>query len=106
MTPDELAALVKAILGTATGNPRKTSKDAVLNALADAQARRTQAIEEIRLLLAYARVFATPQPYSLGMLARVAGLSVSGVRTAYTTDDVQKVAAALAAKPHDPASTS
>jgi hypothetical protein len=43
----------------------------------------------MRLLLAYAREIVTPRPYKLADLAQAAGLSISGIRTAYTASDVQ-----------------
>jgi len=62
--------------------------DPVLAALRDARDRRDQADKEIRILLAYARELITPRPYRLADLAAAAGKSISGVRTAYTHDDI------------------
>ena len=62
--------------------------DPVLAALRDARDRRDQADKEIRILLAYARELATPRPYRLADLAEATGKSISGIRTAYTTADV------------------
>ncbi len=76
-----------------------SSNDAVLAALGDAHARRVRADEEIRLLLAYARQFVYPHPYTFGELASAAGMSVSGVRTAFNAQDVEKVAAATGMEP-------
>lgn len=45
-----------------------------------------------RLLIAYGREFTRPRPYRLEDLARAAGMSVSGVRTAYDEDEVAEVA--------------
>jgi hypothetical protein len=73
--------------------------DAVLAALADAHARRMHAEEEIRLLLAYGRQFVYPHPYTFGELAQAAGMSVSGVRTAFSPQDVEKVATATGLQP-------
>jgi hypothetical protein len=73
--------------------------DPVLAGLADAHARRVRAEEEIRLLLAYARQFVYPHPYTFGELATAAGMSVSGVRTAYGRPDIDKVAAATGMEP-------
>ena len=61
--------------------------DPLLEALTDARQRREQADREIRLLLAYAREIVSPRPYRLADLAEAAGMSISGVRTAYTQDD-------------------
>ena len=71
--------------------------DLVLAALADARARRDQANQEIRLLIAYARECVTPRPYRLADLAEAAGMCISGVRVAYTVADVAAVTALLAA---------
>jgi hypothetical protein len=62
--------------------------DPVLAALRAARDRRDQADRDIRILLAYARELATPRPYKLADLADATGRSLSGVRTAYTTADV------------------
>ena len=63
--------------------------DALLAALADARRRKDQADRDMRLLLAYAREIVTPRPYRLADLAQAAGLSISGIRTAYTASDIQ-----------------
>ncbi len=60
------------------------ASDPVLAALRAARARRDQADTDIRILLAYARELATPRPYRLADLADATGMSISGVRTAYT----------------------
>ncbi len=89
-----------AAVRAAAGEPEKSPHaDPLLAALAAANARRTQAEEETRLLLAYARRFVYPHPYTLGELAEAAGMSVSGVRTAFSPDDVQKVALATGMVP-------
>jgi len=64
------------------------ASDPVLAVLRAARARRDQADADIRILLAYARELATPRPYRLADLADAAGMSLSGVRTAYTDHDV------------------
>ena len=43
---------------------------------------------DIRLLLAYAREHVQPRPYRLADLADAAGMSISGVRTAYIQADI------------------
>jgi hypothetical protein len=63
--------------------------DALLAALADARRRKDQADRDMRLLLAYAREIITPRPYRLADLAQAAGLSISGIRIAYTGSDIQ-----------------
>ena len=78
--------------------------DVLLSALADARARREQAAQDMRLLLAYAREFAVPRPYRLTDLAQAAGMSISGIRTAYTPADIATVSTLLAAlRQHIPA---
>ena len=67
------------------------TEDALLAALADARQRKDQAARDMRLLLAYARELVTPRPYRLADLAQAAGMSISGVRVAYTQADVQQV---------------
>ncbi len=93
---------VATILATVVDKSDVASSDPVLAALADAHARRMKAEEEIRLLLAYARRFVYPHPYTFGELASAAGMSVSGVRTAYGSQDVDKVAAATGLAPVAP----
>jgi hypothetical protein len=62
--------------------------DPVLAAIKEARNTRDQADRDIRVLLAYARELITPRPYRLTDLAAAAGMSVSGVRTAYTQQDI------------------
>ena len=69
--------------------------DPLLAALADARQRKEQAVRDMRLLLAYAREIVTPRPYRLADLAKAAGMSISGTRTAYTHADIQHVAQLL-----------
>jgi hypothetical protein len=59
----------------------------LLAALADAAQRKQRADHDIRLLLAYAREHTQPRPYRLADLAAATGMSISGVRTAYTRHD-------------------
>jgi hypothetical protein len=67
-------------------------EDPLLAALADAKRRKEQANQQIRLLLAYAREHVQPRPYRLADLAEAAGISISGVRTAYTQADIEQAA--------------
>ena len=70
------------------------ASDPVLTALKDARDRRDQADRDIRILLAYARELSRPRPYRLTDLAVAAGMSISGVRTAYTrqhTETAQRI---------------
>ena len=69
-----------------------TAEDPLLAALADARQRKQRADHDIRLLLAYAREHVQPRPYRLADLARAAGMSSSGVRTAYTKADIEHAA--------------
>jgi hypothetical protein len=69
-----------------------TRDDPLLAALADARRRKEQADQQIRLLLAYAREHVQPRPYRLADLAETAGMSISGVRTAYTKADIEQAA--------------
>ncbi|MBB5874318.1 hypothetical protein F4553_007752 [Allocatelliglobosispora scoriae] len=92
---------VATVLQSVQDKSSASSSDPVLAALADAHARRMKAEEEIRLLLAYARRFVYPHPYTYGELAGAAGISVSGARTAYGPQDVEKVAEATGLQPVD-----
>lgn len=56
----------------------------------------------MRLLIAYGREFTRPRPYKLEDLAGAAGMSVSGVRTAYDDDEVAEVARRTGTKPRRP----
>ena len=76
-------------------------QDPLIFALADARRTKELAEEQIRALLAYGREFVQPRPYTLGDLAGAAGMSISGVRTAYGHHDVDAVADATGAKPRE-----
>ena len=67
-------------------------EDPLLAALADSAQRRQRADQQIRLLLAYAREHVQPRPYRLADLAQAAGMSLSGIRTAYTQADIDHAA--------------
>jgi hypothetical protein len=69
-----------------------TEADPLLSALADAAQRKQRADRQIRLLLAYAREQVQPRPYRLADLAKAAGMSISGVRAAYTQADSEQAA--------------
>jgi hypothetical protein len=69
-----------------------TAEDPLLAALADARKRKEQADHDMRLLLAYAREHVQPRPYRLADLADAAGMSISGIRTAYTKADIDQAA--------------
>lgn len=63
--------------------------DPVLAALEDARNRKDQADHDIRILLAYARELTSPRPYRFADLAAATGMSISGVRNAYTRQHVE-----------------
>jgi hypothetical protein len=69
-----------------------TRDDPLLAALIDARERKQRADHQIRLLLAYAREHVQPRPYRLADLADAAGMSISGVRAAYTQADIDQAA--------------
>ena len=75
------------------------SADVLLAALADARRRKEQAARDTRLLLAYAREIAEPRPYRLADLAEAAGMSISGIRTAYSQSDIQDAAQLVGGNP-------
>jgi hypothetical protein len=72
-------------------------QDPLIFALIRARRAKEAAEEQIRELLAYGREFVQPRPYTLV----AAGMSISGVRTAYQHRDVDAVAEATGAKPRD-----
>jgi hypothetical protein len=74
-------------------------RDPLLAALQGARARISAGDDELRLLLAYARRFVYPHPYSLGELAAAAGMSASGIRSAFGAEDVRRVAEATGLEP-------
>jgi hypothetical protein len=69
-----------------------TIEDPLLAALSDAAHRKRRADHQMRLLLAYAREFVQPRPYRLADLAQAAGMSLSGIRTAYSKADIEHAA--------------
>jgi hypothetical protein len=69
-----------------------TADDPLLAALADAAHRKRRADHDLRLLLAYAREHIRPRPYRLADLAKAAGMSISGIRSAYSTADIDQAA--------------
>ena len=69
-----------------------TGGDPLLAALAEAAKRKQRADHQMRLLLAYAREHTQPRPYRLADLADAAGMSISGIRTAYSTADIDQAA--------------
>jgi hypothetical protein len=73
------------------------SEDALLEAIRAVRQRKEKADLDMRLLLAYAREHVKPRPYRLADLAQAAGLSISGVRTAYSQADIDLAARAVTA---------
>ncbi len=71
--------------------------DTLLSALRDARHRKEQADRDMRLLLAYAREIIAPRPYRLADLAEAAGMSISGIRTGYSRDDIEQAAQLVSA---------
>ncbi|MFF0833775.1 hypothetical protein ACFYWF_12485 [Streptomyces sp. NPDC003344] len=72
-----------------------------LGQLAALREQRDEIERQIRAHLAYAREFTGPRPYTLASLADASGLSISGVRTAYTPADCDIVARALGRSSRD-----
>ncbi|WP_018348432.1 hypothetical protein [Longispora albida] len=100
MTLQRIARDVDAILDREREpQPESGKSEPLLTALAAAHARRELADAQMRELLAYARHFAAPHPYTLSELAEVCGMSVSGVRSAFDADDIAAVASATGLNP-------
>ena len=73
--------------------------DPVLSTLRGLHEQRLQLEANMRLLMAYGRRFTSPRPYKLIDLARAAGLSISGVRIAFTDDEIYQAAEILGRPP-------
>ena len=69
--------------------------DPLLSTLTALRNRRLQLEADMRLLIAYGRCFTHPRPYKLIDLANAAGMSISGIRTAYDTDEIDQAAEIL-----------
>jgi len=68
-------------------------EDPLLTLVERARDKMLAAERDLRLLLAYAREFTEPRPYRLEDLARAAGMSISGIRTAYDEAEIGEVSA-------------
>jgi hypothetical protein len=79
--------------------PAYAERDPLVAALAEARQRRDQADRDMRVLLAFAREITAPRPYRLADLAEAAGMSISGIRAAYSSGDVQHAARLLDGTP-------
>jgi hypothetical protein len=73
--------------------------DPLLSTLAGLHEQRLQLEADMRLLMAYGRCFTRPRPYKLIDLARAAGLSISGVRIAFTDDEITQASEVLGRAP-------
>ncbi|HEY1830159.1 MAG TPA: hypothetical protein VGG38_07950 [Acidimicrobiales bacterium] len=73
--------------------------DPLLTTLAALRRQRHDLDAAMRRLLAYGREFTRPRPYRLTDLADAAGMSISGVRTAYDADEIAQVAQATGLTP-------
>ncbi|MGX4695054.1 hypothetical protein [Streptomyces sp. JNUCC 63] len=76
--------------------------DPLLLALEDLKAQKEAVDAQIRQLLAYGREFHGSRPYGLEELARAAGFSFSGVRTAYSEKEIRQVTAQIGREPNRP----
>ena len=73
--------------------------DPLLCEIAEARDAMLEAEARMRLLIAYGREFTRPRPYRLEDLARAAGMSISGIRTAYDNDEIAEVARLTGGRP-------
>ncbi|MFF9171767.1 MULTISPECIES: hypothetical protein [unclassified Streptomyces] len=76
--------------------------DPLLLALDDLKAQKEAVDAQIRQLLAWGREFHGNRPYGLEELARHAGYSASGVRTAYGETEIRQVSAQIGRDPNRP----
>jgi hypothetical protein len=73
--------------------------DPLLSTLASLRNQRLRLEADMRLLIAYGRCFTHPRPYKLIDLADAAGMSISGIRTAYDSDEIEQAADILQRPP-------
>jgi AraC-like DNA-binding protein len=76
--------------------------DPLLATLEDLRGQRLRLESDMRLLIAYGRRFTHPRPYKLIDIARAAGMSISGVRTAYDSDEIDQAVGILHRQPAGP----
>jgi hypothetical protein len=76
--------------------------DPLLSTLSSLRQRRLQLEADMRLLIAYGRCFTHPRPYKLIDLANAAGMSISGIRTTYDSDEIDQAAGILQRLPSSP----
>jgi hypothetical protein len=95
----ERRALVAERLRATAGVVGFYGHDPLLTTLAGLRRQRHDLDAATRRLLAYGREFTRPRPYRLADLADAAGMSISGVRTAYDGEEVAQVAQATGLEP-------
>jgi AraC-like DNA-binding protein len=61
--------------------------------------RGTRCWPRMRRLIACGREFTRPHPYRLEDIARAAGMSISGIRTAYDEDEIARLTGATPFRP-------
>lgn len=92
-------ALVAGRLRATAGVVGFYGHDPLLTTLAGIRRQRHDLDAATRRLLAFGREFTRPRPYRLADLADAAGMSISGVRTAYDAEEIAQVAAATGLTP-------
>jgi hypothetical protein len=95
----ERRALVAERLRATAGVVGFYGHDPLLTTLAGLRRQRLDLDAAMRRLLAYGREFTRPRPYRLADLADAAGMSISGVRTAYDAEEIAQVADVTGLKP-------
>ncbi len=95
----EYDAWITALEGRATGIQFLAAEEGVdplLHTLEHLRRRRNEIEQQMILLVAYMREKVKPRPYTLQQIADAAGLSISGTRTFYDSEDVQIIEARIA----------
>jgi hypothetical protein len=80
-----------------------TDGDPLILAIEEARKQKAEADQRIRRLLAYALKFQPARRYPLHELARASGYTNSGVRTAYTDEEIKLVQGQIGRDPRDAA---